>query len=141
MQLRARPRKKPRINLTPLIDVVFLLLIFFMASTTFKETARIKIQLPSIEMEQPEDQADVEITIQVTASGVMAVNGRELLSSTPAQLKRSLAEIALGETGIPVTVIADKNAPFQAVMTVMDVAAQLKLDKITFPGRKLMPDE
>ena len=141
MQLRARPRKTPRVNLTPLIDVVFLLLIFFMVSTTFRDSARIKVVLPSIETEELEDQHAIELTIQVAADGGMSVNDRELLKSSPRLLKRAITDIAMGKTDIPVTVKADKNAPFQAVMTVMDVAAQLGLEKLTFPGRKLVQEE
>lgn len=141
MRLRARPRKTPRVNLTPLIDVVFLLLIFFMVSTTFRDSARIKVILPSIETEEPEDQHAIELTIQVAADGSMSVNDRELLNSSPPLLKRAIADISMGKTDIPVTVKVDKNAPFQAVMTVMDIAAQLGLDKLTFPGRKLVQEE
>ncbi len=141
MRPRARQRKTPRVNLTPLIDVVFLLLIFFMVSTTFKDSARIKVMLPSIETEQSEDQHPLNLTIQVAANGIMSVNGRELLNSTPLLLKRAISDIAMGKTDIPVTVKVDKNAPFQAVMTVMDVAAQLGLNKLTFPGRKLVQEE
>jgi len=138
---RGRQRKTPRVNLTPLIDVVFLLLIFFMVSTTFRDSTRIRIVLPSIETQQPEDRHPVDLTIQVSANGRMSVNDRELLNSTPVMLKRALAEIAGGETDIPVTVKIDKDAPFQAVMTVMDVAAQLGLNKLTFPGRKSVQAE
>ncbi len=141
MRPRVRQRKTPRVNLTPLIDVVFLLLIFFMVSTTFKDSARIKVMLPSIETEQSEDQHSVELSIQVAANGMMSVNGRELLNSTPLLLKRAISDIAMGKRDIPVTVRVDKNAPFQAVMTVMDVAAQLGLNKLTFPGRKLVQEE
>jgi len=141
VQLRTRQRKTPRVNLTPLIDVVFLLLIFFMVSTTFKDSSRINIELPAIETQQPEDQHAVELTIQISANGMMSVNDRELLNSTPAMLKRAIVKIARGETDIPVTVKADKNAPFQAVMTVMDVAAQLELSKLMFPGRKSVQED
>ncbi len=140
VQLRARQRKTPRVNLTPLIDVVFLLLIFFMVSTTFKDSARINVELPSIETDQPEEQHPVDLTIQVAANGMMSVNGRELLNSSPELLKRAISGVAGGATDIPVIVKVDRNAPFQAVMTVMDVAAQLHLDKLTFPGRKLVRD-
>ena len=141
MRQRARPRKTPGVNLTPLIDVVFLLLIFFMVSTTFRDSARIKVELPSIETEEPEDQHPVGLIIQVAANGMMSVNDRELMKSSPELLKRAIADIAMGKRDITVTVKADKNAPFQAVMAVMDVAAQLGLEKLTFPGRKLAPEE
>ncbi len=141
MRQRARQRKTPRVNLTPLIDVVFLLLIFFMVSTTFRDSARIRVELPSIETEQPEDEHPVDLTIQISANGMMSVNDRELVKSSPELLKRAIADIAMGKRDLPVTVKVDKNAPFQAVMTVMDVAAQLGLEKLAFPGRKLAPGD
>ena len=141
MILRKRQRQRPIVNLTPLIDVVFLLLIFFMVSTTFDTQSRIKITLPEIETELPEDTRD-RILVQVAADGSISLNNSmELVSSTPTVLKRAMAQIAEGRTDIPVIVKIDRNAPFQAAMTVMDVSGQLGLTEITFPGRKTIKDE
>ncbi len=142
MILRKRQRQKPIVNLTPLIDVVFLLLIFFMVSTTFDTQSRIKVTLPEIETDIPEDQSRDHILVQVAADGSMSLNNSmELVSSTPTVLKRAMAEIAEGRTDIPVIVKVDRNAPFQAAMTVMDVSGQLGLTEITFPGRKTVKEE
>jgi biopolymer transport protein ExbD len=139
--LRKRQRQRPIVNLTPLIDVVFLLLIFFMVSTTFDTQSRIKITLPEIETELPEDTRD-RILVQVAADGSISLNNSmELVSSTPTVLKRAMAQIAEGRTDIPVIVKIDRNAPFQAAMTVMDVSGQLGLTEITFPGRKTIKEE
>lgn len=141
MILRKRQRQRPIVNLTPLIDVVFLLLIFFMVSTTFDTQSRIKITLPEIETELPEDTRD-RILVQVAADGSISLNNSmELVSSTPTVLKRAMAQIAEGRTDIPVIVKIDRNAPFQAAMTVMDVSGQLGLTEITFPGRKTIKEE
>lgn len=141
MILRKRQRQRPIVNLTPLIDVVFLLLIFFMVSTTFDTQSRIKITLPEIETELPEDTRD-RILVQVAADGSISLNNSmELVSSTPTVLKRAMAQIADGRTDIPVIVKIDRNAPFQAAMTVMDVSGQLGLTEITFPGRKTIKEE
>jgi biopolymer transport protein ExbD len=122
--------------------VVFLLLIFFMVSTTFDTQSRIKVTLPEIDTEMPEDENPDMIIVQVTADGSMSLNNSmELVNSTPTVLKRALAEVADGRTDIPVIVKIDKNAPFQSAMTVMDVAGQLGLTQITFPGRKTVKDE
>jgi len=112
-----------------------------MVSTTFRDSARIKVVLPSIETEEPEDHHSIELSIQVAADGMMSVNDRELAKPSPRILKLAIADVAMGKRDIPVTVKVDKQAPFQAVMTVMDVAAQLGLDKLTFPGRKLVREE
>ena len=141
MILRTRQLQRPIVNLTPLIDVVFLLLIFFMVSTTFDTQSRIKITLPEIETELPEDTRD-RILVQVAADGSISLNNSmELVSSTPTVLKRAMAQIAEGRTDIPVIVKIDRNAPFQAAMTVMDVSGQLGLTEITFPGRKTIKEE
>ena len=141
MILRKRQRQRPIVNLTPLIDVVFLLLIFFMVSTTFDTQSPIKITLPEIETELPEDTRD-RILVQVAADGSISLNNSmELVSSTPTVLKRAMAQIAEGRTDIPVIVKIDRNAPFQAAMTVMDVSGQLGLTEITFPGRKTIKEE
>ncbi len=141
MILRKRQRQRPIVNLTPLIDVVFLLLIFFMVSTTFDTQSRIKITLPEIETELPEDTRD-RILVQVAADGSISLNNSmELVSSTPTVLKRAMAQIAEGRTDIPVIVKIDRNAPFQAAMTVMDVSGQLGLTEITFPGRKTIKED
>jgi biopolymer transport protein ExbD len=140
--LRKRHRQKPIVNLTPLIDVVFLLLIFFMVSTTFDTQSRIKITLPEIETDIPEDEFQDRILVQIAADGSMSLNNSmELVSSTPTVLKRAMAEIAEGRTDIPVIVKVDQNAPFQSAMTVMDVSGQLGLTEITFPGRKTVKEE
>lgn len=136
MRLRARQRKSPRVNLTPLIDVVLLLLIFFMVSTTFRDSARLKILLPTIDTVQPEDSHPLTVTVQVAADGKMSVNDKELVQSSPRMLKRAIGLLVGERRDIPVVVKVDRNAPFQSVMTVMDVAAQLNLDKLTFPGHK-----
>lgn len=142
MNLRKRQRQAPLVNLTPLIDVVFLLLIFFMVSTTFDTQSRIKVTLPEVETELPEDDTQNQIIVQVAADGSMSLNNSmELVNSTSAVLKRALAEVADGRTDLPVIVKVDKDAPFQSAMTVMDVAGQLGLTQITFPGRKTVRDE
>ena len=142
MILRKRQRQRPIVNLTPLIDVVFLLLIFFMVSTTFDTQSRIKITLPEIETELPEDESRDRIMVQVAADGSISLNNSmELVSSTPTVLKRAMAQIAEGRTDVPVIVKIDRNAPFQAAMTVMDVSGQLGLTEITFPGRKTIKEE
>jgi biopolymer transport protein ExbD len=142
VNLRKRQRQRPIVNLTPLIDVVFLLLIFFMVSTTFDTQSRIKITLPEIESQVPEDEFQDRILVQIAADGSMSLNNSmELVSSTPTVLKRAMAEIAEGRTDIPVIVKVDRDAPFQAAMTVMDVSGQLGLTEITFPGGKTVKEE
>lgn len=137
MNLRTKERTKAEVNLTPLIDVVFLLLIFFMVSTTFDTSSRIKVQLPEAETVQDPNDELKRVTVVISANGTISIeDGYELVNSSSAVLKRAMMEISRGDTGMPVIIKADAQSPHQSVMTVMDVASQLGLNKITFAGRK-----
>ncbi|QKT04859.1 biopolymer transporter ExbD [Ectothiorhodospiraceae bacterium 2226] len=128
---RARPND-PEINLTPLIDVVFLLLIFFMVSTTFVREAEVSVDLPqaSAQGAPPEEQAILEITID--AQGQYYVNGNAVAGGQIATLRRALREAA-GDAESPRLVIsADRNTPHQAVITAMDAARQVGFVRLTF---------
>jgi len=125
MNLRPRVAEEPDLNLTSLIDVVLLLLIFFMVSTTFVDESRIKIQLPQAGAESaPERQSD-PIEVSVTASGEFRVNGQTLINTSPATLSAAVAKIAGSERKTPITISADARATHQSVVTAMDVVGRL----------------
>ena len=131
-----RPRQEPEIevNLTPLIDVVFLLLIFFMVSTTFVRESEIDLTLPEASAEVRDEPID-KIDIAVDKEGQYFVNGKALVNNQLETLKRALAEIKTTD-GDPLVVInADADASHQSVITVMDAARQTGLIRITFPTR------
>ncbi|MBQ0757813.1 MAG: biopolymer transporter ExbD [Amphritea sp.] len=120
-------RKKPEevsVNLTSLIDVVFLLLIFFMVSTTFTKETHIEINLPEAEGEVVESQTDsIEVTVSI--EGAFSVNGQALLNSQPDTLRRAIMDQAGDNRKLPFVISADANTPHQSVVTVMDVAGKL----------------
>lgn len=131
------------INLTPLIDVVFLLLIFFMVTTTFSREAEIKLQLPEASSEEkatsPEDNM---VTIQISDIGQFGVKGpdddvpRELVSAQVQTLRRAI-ERAAGDLTNPIILIrADALAPHRDVINVMDAARTLGFYQITFATAK-----
>ncbi len=124
MNLRKFRRTDPDVNLTPLIDVVFLLLIFFMVSTTFNRQAEISINLPKASTEQAEAKED-PLTISIDARGRYYVNNREVINTQPSTLKRAVREAAGDRKNPPLIVSADANTPHQAVVTAMDVVRQL----------------
>ena len=132
--MNLRPHRQPSldINLTPLIDVVFLLLIFFMVSTTFQKETHIEVQLPEADTvaEQPEPEDMMEIVI--ARSGRYFINEREVVDAEPATLKAAIHKIAAGNSEVPVMIRADGQAPYQAVVTAMDVLAQLGLNRMSF---------
>jgi len=125
VQLKTRSREEPEVNLTSLIDVVLLLLIFFMVSTSFVREAEINLRLPEASAnEQSEAPADA-LEITVTEAGAYLVNGRPLVNNERRTLRAAIERLAGEERNVPVYIRADANATHQAVVTAMDVAGQL----------------
>ena len=125
MKFQPRRAEEPDLNMTSLIDVVLLLLIFFMLSTRFIDEGRLQIRLP--ESGQEPDAATVRdaVEIEVTAEGGYRVNGRPLINNSPATLSAAIGRAAAGNRAIPVTIRADARAMHQSVVTAMDVAGRL----------------
>lgn len=126
MKLSARQRENPDVNLTSLIDVVLLLLVFFMVTTSFNRESSVNINLPeasSDPVEVPVEREVLEITI--TAEGRYFVNNRELVNGSIDTLRRAIEESSGGNTSLPVTIVADAEARHQSVIRAMDVAASL----------------
>ena len=131
MKFRRRPRNEVSIELTPLIDVVFLLLIFFMVSTTFIRETQLELELPeaSGELQQPEEQS---IVITIAEDGTYAVNDQALVNSQLATLMRALRQqIGEGDASRQLIITADANATHQAVVRAMDAAGQLGLTRLS----------
>ena len=125
MNFRRRTRVETDINLTPLIDVVFLLLIFFMVSPTFTRETQLKVDLPeSASGEHVDPSIQQQIEVLISAAGEVAINGKTLINPTLDTLKSALAREAAGDTRQPVVITADANTPHQAVITAMDAAGQ-----------------
>lgn len=120
------------VNLTPLIDVVFLLLIFFMVSTTFDKQAQIQIQLPEAASSEVTDKDLKSINIGINEKGLYFVNEEELIKSDRETLRKMLLKVSNGSVDLPVIISADGQSPHQSVITVLDVASQLGLTKMTF---------
>jgi biopolymer transport protein ExbD len=131
MKLSLRARTEPEVNMTSLIDVVLLLLIFFMVSTSFVKQSQINISLPQAEssttVEEPSDQID----IMITATGTYLVNGRELINNRPETIRNALQKTSGGNNNMPMTISADANAKHQHVVTAMDVAGRLGFTQIS----------
>ncbi len=125
MKLRARQREEPDINLTSLIDVVLLLLVFFMVSTSFVRESEIRLNLPEATDAAVADIEREIIEITVTATGSYLVDGRLLVNNQAATLRRAIMEISQGRDRLPVIIRADAQARHQDVVTAMDVAGRL----------------
>jgi biopolymer transport protein ExbD len=125
VKFKRQTKAQLEINLTPLIDVVFLLLIFFMVTTTFTKESRLTVDLPEAQGVAQEQQKE-QLEITIAADGKYAVNGKALVNSKPEVLKAALVELSGGDSSLPLVITADALTPHQAVVTAMDVAGQLR---------------
>lgn len=124
MNLRGEKKEAPDINLTPLIDVVFLLLIFFMVSTTFKRDAELKIELPESSA-KPVQVERKTLEVVIDAKGHFYIDNKEVIGSTLKSLMQAIDKFAKGNFKQPLVIRADANTPHHAVVMVMDAAKQL----------------
>ena len=132
MNFKPRQEQEVDVNITPLIDVVFLLLIFFMVSTTFVRESEIDLTLPEASEELRDEPID-KIEIAVDKKGQYFVNGKALINSQLETMKAALREHNTSDGDPLVIISADADASHQAVITVMDAARQVGLVRITFP--------
>lgn len=123
MNFQPRRAEEPDLNMTSLIDVVLLLLIFFMLSTRFIDEGRLQLRLPEAGVE-PEAVQRAAVEIEVTAEGGYRVNGRDLINNSPAALSAAIGKEAGNNRAVPVTIRADARATHQSVVTAMDVAGR-----------------
>jgi len=131
MKLSLRVRTQPEVNLTSLIDVVLLLLIFFMVSTSFVKQSQINISLPQAENSAIVEEPPEHIDIMITATGTYLVNGRELINNRPETIRNALQKVSVGDNRLRLTISADANAKHQHVVTAMDVAGRLGFTHIS----------
>jgi len=123
VKIRRQKREDNSINLTPLIDVVFLLLIFFMVSTTFTKETHMTVDLPEADGQASEETPDT-IEILIGKDGSYAVNGNSLVNRQIKTLMSALREVSAGDTGLPLVITADAETTHQAVVTAMDAAGR-----------------
>jgi biopolymer transport protein ExbD len=123
MKFKRSNRDELSINITPLIDVVFLLLIFFMVTTTFSKETRLLVNLPETNVEAAEAEAS-QIEIIVSRDGIYTINGRALVNSRIETLMQGLQIESGGDLNLPILLIADAEATHQSVVTAMDGIGQ-----------------
>lgn len=140
MKFKRQSTQEDSINLTPLIDVVFLLLIFFMVSTTFTKETHLKVDLPEA-VGEPGIKQSEPLEILIDAQGSYAVNGKALVNNQGKTLKAALLKIAEGNLDRPLMVTADAKTPHQAVITAMDAAGQAGFVHLSMTTRKPAEEE
>jgi biopolymer transport protein ExbD len=125
MNLRPRRTEEPEINLIPLIDVLLMMVLFFMFSSTFVMEGRLKVRLPaagSVPLTRPGAEL---LVVTITATGTYLVNDRELVNSGPDTLRAAVLKVASADRGQAATIRADARATHQSVVTAMDVLGRV----------------
>jgi biopolymer transport protein ExbD len=140
MKFARQLREELTISITPLIDVVFLLLIFFMVTTTFSRETRLIVNLPEAEAVEAE-RIPEQIEIIVSRNGAYTINGRALVNNLQSTLMQGLQLVANGNTALPILIIADAEASHQAVVTAMDGIGQLGFNKLSIATQRAIEPE
>lgn len=134
MQFKRQVKAEESINLTPLIDVVFLLLIFFMVSTTFTKETHLQIDLPEASGDlQPIAPEQIEVVID--SKGSFTVNGKPLVNSQITTLRTAIEELGHGNTSVPFLITGDANTRYEAIVMVMDLAGQMGYANLSMTTR------
>lgn len=129
MKFRRKPKLDNGINLTPLIDVVFLLLIFFMVTTSFNKQTRLVLKLPEAAGEPVVEQVE-RLDLLISREGIYSLNGENLINSEIKTIMAALKDASGGDSGIPLSITADANTTHQSVITALDAASQLGFEKL-----------
>ncbi|RMC96825.1 biopolymer transporter ExbD [Aquitalea palustris] len=135
---RGRHREEPEINFIPMIDLLLVILIFLMVTTTYSKFAELKINLPSAQAETSQPAAS-EITVAVAASGEMEVAGHKLAAGDKSALQAQLRDAAAGKKDPVVIINADAKATHQSVVSVMEAARAAGLTQLTFATQNTSP--
>ena len=130
MQLRQKSNEIPELNLTSLIDVVFLLLIFFMISTTFEQAAGLKVSLPEAETAESQQQLTA-IVLAIDEQGSMALDNSRLNESDADALRMALENVDQGRLERGLIIHADAEVAHRFVVTAMDVASKLGITNLS----------
>lgn len=142
MNFRRQRQEEANVNLTPLIDVVFLLLIFFMVSTTFTRETQLKLDLPEAASgEQVDSREQQQIELTISANGDIAINDKALIAPSFNTLKVALERESAGNLALPLIITADAQTPHQSVIMAMDAAGQLGFTRLRLTTTQLEAGE
>ncbi len=139
MNLKPRRHEEPEINVVSLIDVVLLLVVFFMLSSRFTDEGRVRVHLPTASGVPPEAAHSEPLVVTVTQEGGYRVNEKELINSSSETLRAALVKEAGTNRAIRVTIRADARATHQSVITAMDVLGRLGFEDLNIATIKEAP--
>ena len=134
LNFRTRPREEPEINLIPFIDVLLVVLIFLMLSTTYSKFTELQLRLPVADAQAQRDYPR-ELLVGVAADGRYTVNKQPVAGRSPELLAMAMGEAATAGKDSVVIVSADATAPHQAVITVLEAARRAGLQQVTFAAQ------
>lgn len=139
MNLKPRSHEEPEINVVSLIDVVLLLVVFFILSSRFSDEGRLRVHLPQASAVPAQKAAGEPLVLSVTQQGTYLVNQRELINSSPETLRAALLKEAGTNRSMRVTLRADARATHQSVITAMDVLGRLGFAEVNIATVKEEP--
>ncbi len=131
LKLQNRVKEEPTVDLTSLIDVVFLLLLFFMVSTTFDHQSVLRVDLPEASAADAPMDLPEGLELVIDANGLMFLNDRQLVDSEERTIKAAFNEAIGDDRDLPLILRADRETPHHFVVTVMDVATQLGFSNLS----------
>ncbi|MFL1453500.1 ExbD/TolR family protein [Marinobacter sp. GN3S48] len=131
MKFKRQRSQEVGVDLTPLIDVVFLLLIFFMVSTTFTRESHLEVELPEASADVRAETEVREIDVVINAEGQYILNDRTLVNNRRETLERAVRELSEGDSALPYVITADARTPHEFVVRAMDVAGRLGFAKLS----------
>lgn len=140
MKLQRQENEDPQLNITPLIDVVFLLLIFFMVTTTFQKEAQLRIQIPEADQAPTATQPQM-LEIIIDSQGRYFLGQQEVVNTRPETLRAAISKAAGDDRERPVMIRADARTPHQSVVTAMDVLGQLGFANLSIATTRPGDDE
>jgi biopolymer transport protein ExbD len=140
VKFRRQLGEEVSVNLTPLIDVVFLLLIFFMVATTFTKESHLEIDLPEATGKSGQEEK-VLVEVVITSKGEYSVNERPLVNNQADTLSKAVTKVAEGNNKLPFIITADAKTPHEYVVRAMDVAGKLGFVQLSITTQKSKSEE
>ena len=140
MNFRRTRSEEPEINLIPFIDVLLVVLIFLMLSTSYSKFTELQVTLPAADAQASVDRPR-EIRVVVSADGRYAINGQAVDGRSVEMLTARLSRAASGDRELPVIIAADATTAHQSVINVMDAARRAGMARITFAAQRSAPGE
>lgn len=136
MKFQAHAKEEPEVNITSLIDVVFLLLIFFMVTTTFEQQAALRVDLPEASAVQSTAEKPERLEFVIDKEGRMYLNDEALTNSERRTIRAAFVQAARDDRTLSIILRADRNTPHHFVVRVMDVAAELRFTNLSIAANR-----